>query len=85
MNDPFVGTWKRNPTKSNLDPNHQPREASLVFELDAEGRYVMKAAVSVRPASQLRSSAKRSPGTRLSESERGQASGPAKAGGAGTE
>ena len=43
MNDPFLGTWKLNPAKSGFDQNHRPTAGTLVFELDAEGRYLMKA------------------------------------------
>ena len=43
MTDLFVGTWELNPGKSEFDPNHRPAAATLIFELDAEGRYLMKA------------------------------------------
>jgi hypothetical protein len=43
MSDPFVGTWKLNPERCEFDPQHRPRSGALVFERDAEGRYVMKA------------------------------------------
>lgn len=41
--DPFVGTWTLNPEKSQFDPNHRPTQGTMVFELDAEGVYLMKA------------------------------------------
>jgi len=41
--DPFVGTWKLNPEKCQFDPNHRPTNGTMVFELDAEGVYLMKA------------------------------------------
>jgi len=41
MNDPFVGTWKLNPARSNFDPNHRPTEATMTWELNADGTYLM--------------------------------------------
>jgi hypothetical protein len=41
--DLFVGRWKLNPDKSNFDANHRPRAGTMVFELNEEGHYVMKA------------------------------------------
>src|SRR5437588_10282363 len=43
MQDPFVGTWKLNTGNSQFDPNHRPSDATMVFELSPDGRYVMKA------------------------------------------
>ena len=43
MQDGLLGTWKLDKDKSEFDPNHRPAEATLVFELDAQGAYVMKA------------------------------------------
>ena len=43
MHDPFVGTWKLNPGKSQFDPNHRPSEGTMRWELDTDGTYVMKA------------------------------------------
>ena len=43
MHDPFIGTWKLNPGKSQFDPNHRSSEATMCWELDADGTYVMKA------------------------------------------
>lgn len=44
MNDPFVGTWTLNPTRSVFDPNHKPRQGTMTLELDADGTYVLLAA-----------------------------------------
>jgi hypothetical protein len=41
--DSFVGTWKLVPAKSAFDANHRPSEATMVFELESEGHYVMRA------------------------------------------
>lgn len=41
--DPFVGTWALNRDKSEFDPNHRPSSGTIVFELDGEGFYLMKA------------------------------------------
>ena len=43
MQDPFVGTWKLNPEKSEFDPNHRPAAGTMVFELDEGGHYLLKA------------------------------------------
>ena len=43
MHDPFVGTWTLNPAKSQFDPNHKPREASMRWQLEADGGYLMLA------------------------------------------
>jgi hypothetical protein len=43
MPDPFVGTWKLNVEKSDFDVNHRPTAGTMVFELDAQGHYLMKA------------------------------------------
>ena len=43
MQDAFVGTWKLSPEKSRFDANHRPAAATMVFELDSQGRYLMKA------------------------------------------
>lgn len=43
MQDLFIGTWKLNPGKSEFDANHRPASGLMVFELDAEGHYLMKA------------------------------------------
>ena len=41
MSDPFVGTWKLNPARSNFDPNHRPTEATMTWELKTDGTYLM--------------------------------------------
>jgi hypothetical protein len=41
--DPFVGTWTLNIAKSNFDPNHRPTAATMAFELNEEGHYLMRA------------------------------------------
>ena len=43
MQDVIAGTWKLNTEKSRFDPNHRPTAATMVFEPDAEGGYLMKA------------------------------------------
>jgi hypothetical protein len=43
MNDPFPGTWKLNPVRSQFDPNHRPSEATMVFEVESDGTYILKA------------------------------------------
>ena len=43
MQDPFVGTWKLNIEKSEFDVNHHPTAGTLVFEVDAQGGYLMTA------------------------------------------
>jgi hypothetical protein len=42
-NDPFLGTWKLSPAHSRFDPNHRPREATMRFERDEAGAYLMTA------------------------------------------
>jgi hypothetical protein len=43
MNDPFVGTWTLNPTRSAFDPNHKPSEATMTWQLETDGTYVLLA------------------------------------------
>ena len=43
MNDPFVGTWTLNPTRSAFDPNHRPQQGIMTWELGAEGGYLLLA------------------------------------------
>jgi hypothetical protein len=43
MQDPFTGTWELNTAKSEFDANHQPKAGTMVFELDAQGHYLMTA------------------------------------------
>ena len=44
MSDPFVGTWALNPRRSAFDPNHTPSEATMTWEQEADGTYVLLAA-----------------------------------------
>lgn len=44
MSDPFVGSWTLNPMRSAFDVNHKPRQATMRWELDGEGTYVLYAA-----------------------------------------
>ena len=43
MNDPFVGTWTLNPTRSAFDANHKPRQGTMRWELNADGTYLLLA------------------------------------------
>jgi hypothetical protein len=43
MQDPFVGTWKLNVEKSEFDAHHRPTAGTMMFELDAQGHYLMTA------------------------------------------
>jgi hypothetical protein len=43
MHDPFIGTWTLNPGQSQFDPNHRPGEATMRWELEADGGYLMLA------------------------------------------
>ena len=43
MNDPFVGVWKLNPAKSHFDANHRPSDATMLWQRDEKGVYVMTA------------------------------------------
>ena len=43
MHDPFVGTWKLNPEKSQFDVNHRPSEATMRWQVEADGGYLMLA------------------------------------------
>ena len=43
MADPFVGMWTLNPTRSEFDANHKPGKASMTWELDADGAYLLSA------------------------------------------
>ena len=36
MTDVFTGTWELNPQRSEFDPNHQPRQATIVFAKDGD-------------------------------------------------
>jgi hypothetical protein len=41
--DPLIGTWTLSPSRSQFDPNHRPRAATLTIERASDGSYVMKA------------------------------------------
>ena len=43
MHDPFVGTWTLNPAKSQFDANHRPSEASMRWQVEPDGGYLMLA------------------------------------------
>jgi hypothetical protein len=43
MDDPFVGTWTLNPTKSAFDANHKPAAGTMTWKLDADGGYLLLA------------------------------------------
>jgi hypothetical protein len=43
MDDPFVGTWTLNPTRSAFDANHKPASATMTWKLDADGAYLLLA------------------------------------------
>jgi hypothetical protein len=42
MTDVFAGTWELNPQRSEFDPNHRPRQGTMVFETHGDA-YVVKA------------------------------------------
>jgi hypothetical protein len=41
--DPLVGTWTLNPSRSNFDVNHRPQAGTMVIEQTDEGGYLIKA------------------------------------------
>jgi hypothetical protein len=41
MIDPFVGTWTLNPMRSAFDANHRPQQATMTWQLDADGTYLL--------------------------------------------
>ena len=41
MTDPFVGTWILNVARSEFDPNHNPAQGTMTWELTADGTYVL--------------------------------------------
>jgi hypothetical protein len=43
MHDPFVGTWKLNPGKSQFDPSHRPSAATMRWQLEPDGAYLLQA------------------------------------------
>ena len=43
MKDPFIGSWKLNPGRSQFDANHRPTEATMRWQLEGDGVYLMEA------------------------------------------
>ena len=43
MHDPFEGTWKLNPVKSQFDANHQPREGTMRLQVGTDGSILLTA------------------------------------------
>lgn len=43
MEDLLAGTWMLNSEKSEFGPNHRPQDGTMVFEIDTEGHYLMRA------------------------------------------
>ena len=43
MHDPFIGTWKLNPGKSQYDANHRPSEGTMRWQIAPDGRFLMVA------------------------------------------
>jgi hypothetical protein len=43
MHDPFVGTWKLNPSKSVFDRNHRPSGGTMRWQLEPDGGYLLEA------------------------------------------
>lgn len=43
MHDPFVGTWKLNPERSQFDANHRPRGGTMRWQIEADGGYLLLA------------------------------------------
>ena len=43
MRDPFVGTWKLNPGRSQFDANHRPTQGTMHWALSADGTYLLTA------------------------------------------
>ena len=41
MHDPFVGTWELDGTQSQFDPNHKPTCATMRWQLELDGAYLM--------------------------------------------
>lgn len=41
MHDPFVGTWELNRRGSHFDAHHTPLRASMRWQLEADGAYLM--------------------------------------------
>jgi hypothetical protein len=43
MEHPLIGTWRLDPKRSQFDPNHRPSAGVMVWNLSADGHYVMTA------------------------------------------
>lgn len=43
MDDPFVGTWTLNPARSEFDANHKPTQATMMWQVDSGGAYLLLA------------------------------------------
>jgi hypothetical protein len=43
MHDQFAGTWTLNPGKSQFDPNHRPTGATMRWQIEADGGYLLLA------------------------------------------
>jgi hypothetical protein len=43
MQNPFEGSWRLNTEKSQFDANHRPSVGRMVFEVTAEGHYLLSA------------------------------------------
>jgi hypothetical protein len=41
MHDPFAGTWELNTSRSVFDPNHRPSRATMRWQLEQDGAYLM--------------------------------------------
>ena len=46
--DPFVGSWKMNPEKSQLDPNHRVMAAKMSWEREADGYRLIAEGINAR-------------------------------------
>src|ERR1041385_2014581 len=46
--DLFIGTWKMNPEKSELDPNHRAMAAKMYWEQEADGYRITAEGVNAR-------------------------------------
>jgi hypothetical protein len=43
MHDPFVGTWKLNPSRSLFDRHHRPTAGTMRWQLEPGGAYLLEA------------------------------------------
>jgi hypothetical protein len=43
MHDPFLGPWSLNPGRSELTPSHRPSEATMTWQIDGDGAYLLLA------------------------------------------